>query len=177
MTNEEQQAAIHALEDACEKVQPPLHRMEHALHSWVTFAIMPIFALANAGVPLSGGLGRTLGEPVALGVILGLLFGKPVGITLASWLAVRSGMASLPVGVTWKHIHGAGWLGGIGFTMSLFIAGLAFTDESLLTVSKLGILAASLCAGIVGSILLLRAPRTSESAAAGVPHEIADTVQ
>jgi Na+/H+ antiporter 1 len=90
MTNEEQQAALHALEEACEKVQPPLHRMEHALHPWVTFFIMPVFAFANAGVVLHGNFADTFTEPVALGVILGLLLGKPLGITLASCLAVRS---------------------------------------------------------------------------------------
>ena len=156
ITNEEQQAALHALEEACEKVQPPLHRMEHALHPWVTFLIMPVFALANAGVVLSGNLADTFSQPVTLGVILGLLLGKPLGITAASWLAVRSGFASLPSGVTWGHIHAAGWLGGIGFTMSLFVAGLAFADESLLTMSKLGIFTASLAAGVIGSVLLLR---------------------
>jgi NhaA family Na+:H+ antiporter len=156
MNDEEQQAAIEALEDACERVQPPLHRMENALHSWVTFLIMPVFALANAGVALSGNIAESLSEPVTVGVVLGLLLGKPIGITLASWLAVRTGMASLPAGVTWRQIHGAGWLGGIGFTMSLFVAGLAFSDEHLLTMAKLGIFTASLLAGVVGSVLLMR---------------------
>jgi NhaA family Na+:H+ antiporter len=157
ITNEEQQASVHALEEACEKVQPPLHRMEQALHPWVTFFIMPVFALANAGVVFRGdNLAAMFSGPVTVGVVLGLLFGKPLGITLASWLAVRSGAASLPAGVSWGHIHGAGWLGGIGFTMSLFVAGLAFTDEAHLTMAKLGILMASLCAGIIGSVLLLR---------------------
>jgi NhaA family Na+:H+ antiporter len=156
MTNEEQQAAVHALEEGCEKIQPPLHRMEHALHPWVTFLILPVFALANAGVAITGNFGQTLVEPVTLGVILGLVLGKPIGIFVATWLAVRSGLASLPAGVTWNHIHGAGWLGGIGFTMSLFIAGLAFTDEAQLTMAKLGILVASTCAAVVGSLLLMR---------------------
>jgi NhaA family Na+:H+ antiporter len=156
MIDEEQQAAIESLESACERVQPPLHRMENALHNWVTFLVMPVFALANAGVPLTGNFGETLAEPVTLGVILGLLIGKPIGITLASWLAVRSGIASLPAGVSWRQIHGAGWLGGIGFTMSLFVAGLAFADEQLLTMSKLGIFTASFLAGIAGSAILIR---------------------
>lgn len=163
MTNEEQQAAIHALEEASEKVQPPLHRMEHALHPWVTFFIMPVFALANAGVVVTGNVGETMLQPVTLGVIFGLLFGKPLGITLAAWIAVRAGVAALPAGVTWPHIHGAGWLGGIGFTMSLFIAGLAFADEALLTMAKLGILAASLCASVVGVLLLVRVPRSTSA--------------
>lgn len=154
IANEDQQAALHALEQACENVQPPLHRMEHALHPWVTFLIMPVFALANAGVPLSSDVASTLGEPITLGVILGLLLGKPLGITLASWIAVRSGVAALPAGTTWLRLHAAGWLGGIGFTMSLFIAGLAFPDEAMLNLAKVGILSASLCAGIIGSAIL-----------------------
>jgi NhaA family Na+:H+ antiporter len=154
----EQQVAVEALEDACEKVQPPLHRLEQSLHPWVTFVIMPLFALANAGVSLSSHLGKIVTEPVTLGVVLGLVFGKPIGVTLASWLAVRSGLATLPVNVSWKHIHGAGWLAGIGFTMSLFMTGLAFKDDEQLTAAKLGILLASLCAGIVGSMILVRIP-------------------
>lgn len=168
MTNEEQQAALHALEGACEKVQPPLHRMEHALHPWVTFLIMPVFALANAGVVLTGESGAALMQPVAVGVILGLVLGKPLGIVLASWVAVRSGIASLPSGVSWRHIHGAGWLGGVGFTMSLFIAGLAFADEAVLTVAKLGILTASTIAAVAGSLLLLRSPRSASDSLEGI---------
>jgi NhaA family Na+:H+ antiporter len=152
----EQQSAIEALEDACEKVQPPLHRLEQGLHPWVTFLIMPLFALANAGVSLSGDLGKLVAQPVTIGVVLGLVLGKPIGVTLASWLAVRTGLASLPENVSWKHVHGAGWLAGIGFTMSLFMTGLAFTDDAQLTEAKLGILIASLCAGVIGSAILLR---------------------
>jgi Na+:H+ antiporter, NhaA family len=156
MASEEQQAALHGVEEACEKVQPPLHRMEHALHGWVAFFIMPVFAVANAGVAVDGHVARLFAQPITLGVIVGLLIGKPLGITLASWVAVRMGLASLPNGVSWMRLHGAGWLGGIGFTMSLFVAGLAFTDEQMLTMSKLGILAGSGCAAIIGSALLRR---------------------
>ncbi|HYO80090.1 MAG TPA: Na+/H+ antiporter NhaA [Bryobacteraceae bacterium] len=159
INDEDQQAALHALEEACEKVQPPLQRLEHDLHPWVTFLIMPLFALANAGVVLRGDMAATFTQPVTLGVILGLLVGKPIGILAGSWLLVRTGFTSLPNGITWAHVHAAGWLGGIGFTMSLFIAALAFTDDALLTMSKLGILVASLLAGIVGSVLLIRQPR------------------
>ncbi|MBL8210824.1 MAG: Na+/H+ antiporter NhaA [Bryobacterales bacterium] len=158
MADEAKQSAVHALENACEEVQPPLHRMEHSLHPWVMFVIMPIFALANAGVVLDANSLR-FSNPVVLGVVLGLMLGKPIGITLASWLAVRSGLASLPAGVSWAQIHGAGWLGGIGFTMSLFVASLAFQDEGLLTLAKLGILAGSTMAGVVGAALLVRAGR------------------
>ncbi|MBS1831020.1 MAG: Na+/H+ antiporter NhaA [Acidobacteria bacterium] len=154
----EQQTAIEALEDACEKMQPPLHRLEHGLHPWVTFVIMPLFALANAGVAISGEFATILAQPITLGVILGLVLGKTIGVMLASWLAVKTGLAALPENVTWMHIHGAGWLAGIGFTMSLFMAGLAFTGDAQLTSAKLGILMASLCAGIIGSAILLRRP-------------------
>ena len=157
----EQQTAVEALEDACEKVQPPLQRLEYALHPWVTFLIMPLFALANAGVSLSGDAGRVVVQPITVGVVLGLVLGKPIGITLASWLAVRLGLASLPKDVSWRHIHGAGWLAGIGFTMSLFMTGLAFTDDAQLTAAKLGILIASVCAGITGSVILVRIRHTS----------------
>src|SRR5690606_921892 len=117
----DQQSAIEALEDACEKAQPPLLRLERGLHPWTTWVVMPIFALAHAGVAISGDLMAILVQPVTLGVIIGLGIGKPAGITLASWLAVRLRVASLPTGVRWSHIHAAGWLGGIGFTMSLFV--------------------------------------------------------
>ena len=156
MNDQEQQVAIDALEDDCEKVQPPLYRLEQGLHPWVTFLIMPLFALANAGVVFSGGIAQNLSAPVSLGVALGLLLGKPIGIVLASWIAVKVGLAMLPTGVTWNHIHGAGWLGGIGFTMSLFIAALAFPEPELLAMSKFGILAGSLLAGITGFAILLR---------------------
>lgn len=166
----EQQAAVEALEDACEKVQPPLHRLEQSLHPWVTFLIMPLFALANAGVSLSGDLGKIVTQPVTLGVLVGLVLGKPIGVTLASWLAVRSGVATLPMNVSWKHIHGAGWLAGIGFTMSLFMTGLAFSDDAHLTSAKLGVLIASVCAGIVGSVILVRIPQELPTAVNGPSH-------
>jgi NhaA family Na+:H+ antiporter len=157
---EGQQAAVEALRDACFDVQPPLHRIEHILQPWVMFVIMPLFALANAGVILSGGLGEQIVSPVTLGVLFGLLIGKPLGVMVLSWLAVRSGFASLPPGVSRGHLHGVGWLAGIGFTMSLFVADLAFPDDSPeLAMAKIGILAASMIAGVVGSLILLRATK------------------
>jgi NhaA family Na+:H+ antiporter len=148
---DEEQVAVHALENACERVQTPLQRLEHGLHPWVTFAIMPLFALANAGVVLGTGV---LGSRVSLGVIAGLVLGKQIGITGFSWLAVRIGLASLPRDTGWRHVYGAGWLAGIGFTMSLFIAGLAFRDPVHLTPAKVGILSASVIAGLVGFMIL-----------------------
>ncbi len=159
LANEERQAALHALNHAAYKLEPPLHELEHALHPWVVFAIMPIFALANAGVALGGGIGDALTSPVALGVVAGLLIGKQLGITLFAWLAVKSGLSELPEGIGWRHVYGAGWLAGIGFTMSLFITDLAFSDASLVDAAKIGILAASVIAGVVGWTILRGASR------------------
>jgi NhaA family Na+:H+ antiporter len=125
----------------------------------VVFAIMPLFALANAGVPLGEGIAEALSSPVALGIVLGLVVGKPLGITLFAWLAVRSGLSELPEGTGWRHIYGAGWLAGIGFTMSLFITDLAFSEDSLVQIAKLDILGASLIAGSVGWTILRGASR------------------
>jgi NhaA family Na+:H+ antiporter len=169
LTNRGHQEALQALESAADAAQAPLQRMEHALHGVVAFVIMPVFALANAGVPLGAGLGAAARSPVAWGVVLGLLVGKPLGITLASYLAVRGGAADLPAGVRWRHVHGAGWLGGIGFTMSLFVAGLAFADARTLDTAKLGVLGASLVAGAVGYVLLRRAATAAEPAAVPTP--------
>ena len=154
LANEERQAALHALNHAAYELEPPLHELEHALHPWVVFAIMPIFALANAGVLLGGGVADALTNPVALGIVAGLVVGKQLGVTLFAWLAVKGGVAELPGGIGWRHVYGAGWLAGIGFTMSLFITDLAFSGDSLVEAAKLGILAASLIAGVVGWTIL-----------------------
>jgi Na+:H+ antiporter, NhaA family len=156
ITSKGQQEAIHAMERESEGVQAPLLRLEHTLHPLVASGIMPLFALANAGVAL-GGVDLRAGLGVTLGVAAGLLFGKPLGIFVASWLAVRIGWATLPANVTWPMLHGAAWLGGIGFTMALFIGGLAFSAAPLQDASKLGILAASFLAGVAGWTLLRRA--------------------
>jgi NhaA family Na+:H+ antiporter len=141
--------------------EPLLARLEHTLHPWVGYVIMPLFALANAGVTPGDGLGASLFHPVSLGVAAGLLLGKPAGIVLFSWIAARAGVASLPCDLGWRHLAGAGVLAGIGFTMSLFIADLAFEDAVLLGRAKVGILAASLVAGILGWALLRGAPRAA----------------
>jgi NhaA family Na+:H+ antiporter len=171
LTNRGHQEALQAMEIACADAQAPLQRMEHALHRVVAFGIMPVFALANAGVALGDGAAAAVRSPVTLGVVLGLVVGKPVGITLASVLAVRSRLADLPTGVTWRHIVGAGWLGGIGFTMSLFVAGLAFRDRVVLDTAKLGVLGASVAAGLVGSLILRRA--TAPALVAAAPADVA----
>ncbi len=139
-------------------------RIEHALHPWVAFLIVPLFALANAGVNVQAGLASAVGGSVPIAVIAGLVIGKQVGITLGAAAVVRLGLASLPTGVTWRHIYGAAWLGGIGFTMSLFIAALAYgdgTDE--LAMAKIGVLAASVVAGLGGFALLRAAPAAGDA--------------
>lgn len=155
--SEDQQSAIATLEKACENVATPLQRLEHALHPWVIFAIMPVFALANAGVPLSGNLSESVTAPVSLGIIAGLVAGKQAGVTLFSWLAVKIGLATLPPGIKWIHIYGAGLLSGIGFTMSLFIAGLALSPGSGMTEARIAILLGSSISGIAGWLILRRA--------------------
>ena len=151
----DQRTAIHYLEVASVNAQTPLERMEHGLHSWVAFGVMPIFALANAGVAIAGDvISGLISNAVFWGIFLGLFAGKPLGIVAMVWIAVKTKIADLPKGVTWRHIIGAGALAGIGFTMALFIANLAFTEAATLEVAKLGILSASLASGILGWILL-----------------------
>lgn len=154
ISDSRQQATVQALEAACEGVETPLQRLERGLHPWVAFAIMPLFALANAGVALNGEAVTDLIHPVSLGVLTGLVVGKQLGVTFFAWLAVRARLAELPRGVGWREIYGVGWLAGIGFTMSLFIAHLAFDGASLLAVAKVGVLAASLISGIGGWLIL-----------------------
>lgn len=157
LTNSGHHAAVEELETLCEQVQPPLIRLEHALHGIVAFAIMPVFALANAGVTLDGGaIAGAVTNPVTLGVILGLAVGKPLGITLFSLAAMRLRLTTAPAGVTTRMLLGAGILGGIGFTMALFIGGLAFDDVGRLDAAKIGVLAASLLTGVVGWLVLRR---------------------
>ncbi len=154
----EQMHIMQGLEDSVELVMTPLQRFEHGLQNWVAWFIMPIFALANAGVTIGAGLINDLTSTVGLGIICGLVLGKQIGITLFSWLAVKFGFADLPSGVTWKHIYGTAWLGGIGFTMSLFVANLAFGESILGEESKIGILAASTIAGTIGYLILRSIP-------------------
>ena len=147
-----------ALEHACHDAMSPLQRMEHEMHHWVILGVMPVFALANAGIAFDlHELATAVSHPVTLGIAIGLLLGKPLGITLFAWLAVRLGLAELPAGTRWPQIFGLGLLGGIGFTMSLFITNLAYEDApELVAAAKVGIFAASLLAGILGYLLLRR---------------------
>ncbi|MFP4346875.1 MAG: Na+/H+ antiporter NhaA [Desulfococcaceae bacterium] len=155
LLNEGHLNAVHTLEIACHDVETPLQRLEHALHPWVAYLILPLFALGNAGLSFQGmTVADSIAHPVTLGIILGLFVGKPLGIVLFSYAAVKLGVASLPERVNWGHITGAALLGGIGFTMSLFVSGLFFTSPALLNYSKLGILFGSILSALGGVLFL-----------------------
>lgn len=159
LRSEAQQPAVMALEGACEKVETPLQRFEHTLLPWVRLIIMPLFAFANAGVPLVQQHCVSGNEPYLARHRAWSRGGQTRGDRLCSWLAVRLRLASLPDQVVWRQILGAGALGGIGFTMSIFIASLAFTEQPLLELAKLGIFVGSLVAGVTGFLFLLKSGR------------------
>ena len=145
------------------EVVPVAERLQHLLHPWSSYVIVPIFALANTGVVLSAdAIGDALSSRVTLGIVLGLVLGKIAGITAASWLAVRGGVGALPDDVTWGHLVGASAVAGIGFTVSLFVAELAFTDARLISEAKIGILGASILATLLGAAFLRRADSSPE---------------
>ena len=161
LKDERHLSSVHSIELACHHVETPLQRLEHALHPWVAFLVVPFFALANMGLTVVNlDLSRTLLSPLTFGIAAGLLFGKPIGISTFSYLFVRAGFASLPRGVSWPQIFGVSVLGGIGFTMSLFISGLSFRDPLLLDHAKLGILTGSTVSGMIGlAVLFYLTPR------------------
>ena len=145
---------------------PPLQRLEHGLHPFVSFVVMPIFALANAGVSFVDlDFGAVLSNGVAIGVLAGLLVGKPAGIVFAVWIAERLGLGKRSRGMTWQRILGLGFLAGIGFTMSMFVTMLAFTSPEHAIQSKIGIFAASILGGIVGFIILRKPSHSSKKRA------------
>jgi NhaA family Na+:H+ antiporter len=146
----EDRKALRLAEVAARETLSPVERLEIMLHPWVGFVIMPLFAFANAGVPISA---AHLRDPIAAAVFFGLTLGKPLGVISFSWLAVRSGIALRPPSLDWGMVAGGGMLAGIGFTMALFIAGLAFGDDHL-NAAKLGILSASIVSAVLGSALL-----------------------
>jgi NhaA family Na+:H+ antiporter len=147
-------AGVRTLRQAARETVSPLEYLESALHPWVSFVIMPVFALANAGVPLHF---ASFTHPVALAVAAALVVGKPAGVVLFSWLAVRARLARLPDAVGWHAIAGGGCLAGIGFTMALFVAGLAL-DGTALEAAKVGVLAGSAASAALGMVVLLRMP-------------------
>jgi NhaA family Na+:H+ antiporter len=156
LSDHEQLNIVEGIHSCAEDALPTGLVLEHFLHPIQVWLILPLFALANAGVAIGGDLMAVLANPLALGVIFGLVIGKPIGIAALSWLAVKSGRGALPEGVTWGQVTGAGCLAGIGFTMSLFISDLAFDNANLIATAKVGILAASLASGIIGFVILSR---------------------
>jgi NhaA family Na+:H+ antiporter len=158
---------LHQLQDLrnrARSVLPPLQRLEYQLNDFVAFFVMPLFALANAGIKI-GGSGEVFSQPLFVNIAVALLFGKVIGIFLFSWLAVKLRIADLPLRTGWVQMAGLGLLGGIGFTMALFIANLALDAPALLAQAKLGILIGSFVAGTTGYLLLhftLREPLEEE---------------
>jgi len=151
LTSKGQQETLFALERASQSTTAPLLKLEHALHNFSAFVVMPLFAFANAGVKIDLSLQHV---EIGLGALAGLMFGKPLGIMMAALVAVKTGVARLPQAVNWRSLLGYGFLAGIGFTMSLFIAMLAFDDAALVYAAKRGISAASLFAGFAGALML-----------------------
>jgi NhaA family Na+:H+ antiporter len=151
LLNQEHLYAVQALELACHDVETPLQRLMHALHPWVAFLILPIFAMGNTGLLFKGIVfSEAISNPVIIGIIVGLVFGKPIGIMLFSYISVKSGMASLPKEVRWSHILGGAMLGGIGFTMSLFLSELSFSDPHIIEYGRIAILTGSILSAIIG---------------------------
>jgi NhaA family Na+:H+ antiporter len=162
-----QEALLGQVEDLSQGTEAPLDRLERALHPWVSYAVVPLFALANAGVALSGDtIGGAVDSSVTQGVFLALLIGKPAGIFAATWVSVRCGLCQLPSGASLRHVLGIGLLAGIGFTVSLLVNGLAFSENAAFDQAKLGVLGASICAGGVGFAFLWLTGREPAEAAA-----------
>ncbi|MDK2908816.1 MAG: Na+:H+ antiporter, NhaA family [Bacteroidales bacterium] len=159
---QEQIEALQAMEISCHRLESPLQRMEHAIHPWVSFIIVPLFALSNAGVTFKAGAGDIFSSPIGWGIILGLIVGKFTGVFGFTWVAIKLGWARLPENVSFRHLAGAGFLGGIGFTMSLFITYLAFEDPLFIANAKTAIIIASAISALLGIIILLSTPRLNE---------------
>ncbi|HMO16614.1 MAG TPA: Na+/H+ antiporter NhaA [Oligoflexia bacterium] len=154
LTNKARQAALFRQKQLSEEASSPLQRLEKILHPWAIYFVMPIFALSNAGVTITTSISEVFSYPSVPGIIVGLVVGKQVGVFGFSWIAVKLGIASLPQNSSWYGLYGVSCLAGIGFTMSLFIAGLAYSDAGLLAASKVAILIASLFMGILGYAVL-----------------------
>lgn len=153
--DEEAEALLTNVEEVTTSAEAPLERWERILHPWASFVVVPVFALANAGIEISGSsIGNATGSPVTLGVMLGLLVGKPIGIVGATLLAAALRLGRLPAGITIRHLIGLGVLAGIGFTVSIFISGLAYKEPELANEAKMGILAASALASAAGYMFL-----------------------
>ncbi|MGR3812964.1 MAG: Na+/H+ antiporter NhaA [Cognatishimia activa] len=143
-----------------------LYKVEHALHPWVAYMILPIFAFANAGVSLTGLSVSDLTQPLTFGIAAGLFLGKQIGVVAATWIAVKSGIAKLPEGINWLHLYGVACLTGIGFTMSLFVGSLAFGADDAMNAVRLGVIFGSVLSGILGFVVLRSmAPKPVKAAA------------
>jgi NhaA family Na+:H+ antiporter len=162
LTNKNMQVALTQLEVLTEQASTPLQRLERSLHPWAIYAVMPIFALANAGVRIPTDFSSIFNYPSVNGILLGLILGKQIGVFCFSWLAVKFKIASLPENTTWLGLYGVSCLAGIGFTMSLFIASLAYSDLELLAASKVAILLASSVMALWGLIVLLFSSNTNK---------------
>lgn len=171
---DEAEVILGRLHELARDTEPPLDRMQRKVSPWSSFLVLPLFALANAGVNIGGeALAEAAGNPVALGIVFGLVAGKPLGIVGFGWTAVRLGLARYPPGVTIRHLTGLGLVAGVGFTVSLFIAGLALTGE-VASAAKIGILAASVLAGLSGYLLLSLGAPDGASPGAGAERPRAD---
>ena len=154
LTTPQQHKTIQHVKSLSMAAETPLQKIEHVLHPWVAFGIMPLFALANSGIVIGADFLTSIINPISIGVATGLVVGKFTGILFFTWLMVKTGAGALPEGANWRHITGVALLGGIGFTMSLFISGLAFKNPEFVDQAKYGILIASILAGIIGSLVL-----------------------
>ena len=166
MANDDEEKAegiAEQIEELSRGTEGPMERLENIVHPWVSFVVLPLFALANAGIVFtSDTMSEALASSVTLGVAAGLLIGKPLGVLGMTWLAVRTGLGQLPSAVTWLHVLGVGLLAGIGFTVAIFVAGIAFDDQALVDHAKMGIFGASLLAGATGYLFLrFTGPRAS----------------
>ena len=154
LTNEPQQQATQSLERLCEDVETPMTHLQHSLTPWVVLGIVPLFAFANAGIPLVEGFGEAISSSVLWGIVAGLVVGKPMGILAFAWLAVKAGIAIRPGAIEWSHLAGVAMLGGIGFTISLFVTELAFDPGLQADAARIGILIGSVVAGAIGYLVL-----------------------
>lgn len=163
LANPEQQHIIHDMDKNLQKINPMMHKFESALHPWVTYLIMPLFALANAGVVVTGDLLTQPVPTVAVGIFFGLLLGKPIGIFLFSFISVKLKFAELPHGTNWAQVFALGMIAGIGFTMSIFIDGLAFENPVIMNIGKAAILGTSFLAAVLGLLaIVITAPRAKK---------------
>ena len=162
LISSEQLDILQNIKSATSEAETPLQKLEKSLNPIVNFLVLPLFALANAGIHLHGEVGQVLLHPISLGIGAGLVFGKFIGIISISRLLVFFKLAKLPDSVKWNQLYGVAFLGGIGFTMSLFINELAFKNEEFIYTAKVGILFSSLIAGIIGSVILMKSSRKQQ---------------